>query len=826
VKASMGRDIIQRWLFVTMLVASTTILLGCGLKLQTAGPATGSADSPSSQGAAPGNSTDPPQSSSQLPTVPLPTTPIVMQPTPTPSSLQALTGCTNPNTGVSNNDWGVGSDPVYTTVNNVEPIVATAEYTSNTIFWISRETAPGQSVLMTGAFTDTPKTVRVALIPPGTVNWQTLVQASATVVPATQQGTTGLSFIVPTAFPPGIYGFQIEDASASPTFAMANVPRINWVIGIPSLTDPTIALQHQVYDCGAEPGEILRIFGKNFTQGIRVILQASSGAVYSLTPSQVDTNSIAVAIPSALSAGTYNLWVGSSPWSITSSQVSQITVYSAPNLSVTYATCPSLVGNGTTDNTAQLQQCLDSNAPSAGSNQLVYITIPSGTFVLSGGVKPHPYEVLEGTSPTATNFVGRPNGLAAGVWLTIPQHFAMANLSFEAPANPAIASTMIDTGSPLTSGHVFFDNVNFQSTSDESGGNEFMFSLTGPDIQVYDSVFLSGSNYAFSVGWADGAVISGNQIILNDATALGFSDSQNLIMENNSVYSQNTPGQGPNGIAGGAGLGISRANNQFGPSALSQDIYVGYNTFKNMGATNQQIITIDGDGGAYYGPIASSTAQAVVLADDPAWNWMGTTNPQAASIAIVTGTGMGQYSLISSYSGKTINLVTPWKVLPDSTSVVVISQYELNITIAHNTLTNTLGTSIVLFDALEAVVEDNTLTNSGGGILIAGFGPYGGPASYGPTINTDVLRNTMAVGAGNFITPSANTNVAGIGISDFPGCLISGLLIRDNTVPPIQSIFSTDGLNLVSAALIEQNDANWVPTWNISGFLIQDNSQQ
>ena len=193
-----------------------------------------------------------------------------------------------------------------------------------------------------------------------------------------------------------------------------------------------------------------------------------------------------------------------------------------------------------------------------------------------------------------------------------------------------------------------------------------------------------------------------------------------------------------------------------------------------MGSNDQQVITNDGDGGSYFGPIASSTASTVTLADDPAWNWMGTTNPQAAVIAIVFGTGVGQYSILKSYSGRTVDLLSPWKALPDTTSVVGIFQYELNMTIAHNTLTDTLGASIVLGDALEGVIEDNVLTNSGQGILISAFGPYGGPAAFGPVINTDVLRNTLAVGDGNFIWHSENTNVAGIGMQVFPGCLDSG----------------------------------------------------
>jgi hypothetical protein len=103
-----------------------------------------------------------------------------------------------------------------------------------------------------------------------------------------------------------------------------------------------------------------------------------------------------------------------------------------------------------------------------------------------------------------------------------------------------------------------------------------------------------------------------------------------------------------------------------------------------MSSNGQQVIANDGDDGSYLGPVTSSTASTVTLAADPAWNWMGTTNPQAAVMAIVFGTGVGQYSFLQSYSGRTIHRLGPWKLLPDTTSIVVIAQYELNMTVAHN----------------------------------------------------------------------------------------------------------------------------------------------
>ena len=203
-----------------------------------------------------------------------------LQTVPAPGAVQALTGCANPNTGTSNGDWGVGSDPVYTVVNNTAPVVGAPIYTSNAVFWTSRETAPGQSILLAGAFTDATKTARVAFIPPGTTDWQALVRGSTVVISPTQQSTTGLSFIVPAGFPAGIYGYEIEDPSAPAILGLANVPSLNWAIGVPSVTGPGTALQHQVYDCGAEPGGILRLFGKNFVASNQVILQSSSGAAY------------------------------------------------------------------------------------------------------------------------------------------------------------------------------------------------------------------------------------------------------------------------------------------------------------------------------------------------------------------------------------------------------------------------------------------------------------------------------------------------------------------------------------------------------------------
>ena len=86
------------------------------------------------------------------------------------------------------------------------------------------------------------------------------------------------------------------------------------------------------------------------------------------------------------------MWIGSSPWSATSSPAAQITVYSPPSLIIQNVACSNLVGDGVTDNTKRLQSCLDWYAPITGSKGLVvYIAIPAGNFVLTGGSHSPPF---------------------------------------------------------------------------------------------------------------------------------------------------------------------------------------------------------------------------------------------------------------------------------------------------------------------------------------------------------------------------------------------------------------------------------------------------
>jgi hypothetical protein len=75
----------------------------------------------------------------------------------------------------------------------------------------------------------------------------------------------------------------------------------------------SVALQHQVYDCGAEPGGFLRIFGKNFISSNKIILRTSAGAAYVLTPPRGTPTPSPCLFPQTVQPGDYSLWVGTAP---------------------------------------------------------------------------------------------------------------------------------------------------------------------------------------------------------------------------------------------------------------------------------------------------------------------------------------------------------------------------------------------------------------------------------------------------------------------------------------------------------------------------------
>jgi len=304
-------------------------------------------------------------------------------------------------------------------------------------------------------------------------------------------------------------------------------------------------------------------------------------------------------------------------------------------------------GNQIADNSAALQECLDNNAPS--SDHLIYVDIPAGAFVFREPITLPSGEVLLGTSETSTRLLWQPGIPSATTFITVGQFSGLASLEIEGPSTSALVSSSDIRGNPRLSGHIFVKDVSFVSTGN-AVGPVGLVQVAGPDIQIYNSTFDSASCMNLAVFAGDGAILRGNTFI-EDRSFVGIEGSQNIIVENNSVFSRTGPN--PNGSSF---IQLSRPFGAWAPSMLLQDIYVGYNTIQNIGSATNQIILTDGGGGAYYGGIISSTAKTVTLANDPSWKWIGNSNPLSMTIAIISGTGVGQYSRLSGFNARTLDL--------------------------------------------------------------------------------------------------------------------------------------------------------------------------
>ena len=159
------------------------------------------------------------------------------------------------------------------------------------VFWASDPVRPGEVVVVQGG--------RWGKQPKVNLSRAEAAKFSDTqTLRPLQSSDDSLKFLLPAAWKPGIYRFQIEADGAKSAPVTLNAPDPWWQQG----------------DWGQEasPGGWLRIFGKclSFDEGhAGVLLRRDGFDVVTLKPTQQDTWSVNVALPSDLSAGEYEVFV-------------------------------------------------------------------------------------------------------------------------------------------------------------------------------------------------------------------------------------------------------------------------------------------------------------------------------------------------------------------------------------------------------------------------------------------------------------------------------------------------------------------------------------
>lgn len=724
---------------------------------------------------------------------------------------KSLVGCDNLYAATPNADWGTdlpnedGAGPFPNGFVNPRQLANTPPtYTTNTAFWTTRENGPGQSILMSGAFTTSAKKARMVPLAAGVKDWQSAVRASSTLVDVTQLQSTGIAFKVPTNFAKGVYAYRIEDTSgAAPLEGVVNAPDISWAQGVPAATSYLETIRHHVYACGAEVGQTLRIFGKNFTANTGVYIQSASKVTTALSILKQDESAISVAVPSNLSAGVYKIWLGGPTADALSSAPYNITFSAAQAPSLQNQTCAGMNGNGSTDNKNTLQNCLNNAQASAtDANHLVMVNLPAGNFVISGTLNVPPYIYLNGAGMDSTTITGA--GSLPKSWISGGHHFGLSNIKVVGPVTDTIL--MVDqSGDDGKSGTISLNNASLMLGADYSGGEGAAAHLSGPSVQVLNSYIDSASvKSSINMEFSTSSYIANNTI---DAKGGYFNicSSQNVIVENNKIYGA------ANSQEQGGGPGLSLKFGEYGRSQLDRNIYWSYNDVKDISKWSVPGVTTDGGTIGYYGKVTNVQGAQFSLIYPFSYRWVGNSNNQTLVVSIIAGKGIGQYRFIKNLSGTTVQMDSAFTVDMDSTSVISISQAHHNVIIANNKFTNIRMETILLYGlGRDFLVENNYGFNTGMGIGIAGYGPYQS-MNYQSSFNVEVLGNKLGGDHGYYYPSQADVSYAtGIYLQNFRGAALSGIMIRGNSVPEPQKLQFTNGWDNITATMMEKNAATYL----------------
>ncbi|WP_197497523.1 glycosyl hydrolase family 28-related protein [Cupriavidus sp. D384] len=714
---------------------------------------------------------------------------------PLPKNLGELHGCANPyalNGGPVNPsglNWGSGK-AVHVDTSKMSQIDNFPTYAGNAVYWTSREAGPGLPVLMNGAFTSNPKTVRLLAVTAGMTDWRRALRASKITVPAKNLASTGIRFTIPPTFPHAVYAVRIEDRSADAVEILINVPQLDWAVGVPSESDPLEAPKHQLRICGADAGGILRLFGKNFPGRPSVILQDAGGSYSRLSVISSDENAIAVSIPASLAAGDYYIWLGNSTQDAASGPASKIRIYANPGVNLSAMHCSGLAGDGATDNAAVMQKCLDANKASSTAANPRYLPLPDGNFVITRAVTLHPHQYIIGRSPSATTITGQSSS-PPPAWIQGSHWFGLESLSLKAPMSANLVKGDL-TGAPSLSGHLLFNQVNITVSADKTNGKGTIVALSGPDIRVLSSR-ITGPGRSVDILYGDGALVTDNDYVQAKGSDIGFSAAQNVIFEKNRV-------QGA-GSGMGAGVAFSRPFWKFSYSMICQNLYAGYNQITDIGDPYGQGITTDGGGQAYLGMTSGASAESVTTANDMDFSSVGVTNFQTLAVAISQGRGVGQYRMVRAINGRTITVDRPWDVVPDKTSIISVTSSVFRFVISHNTITNatTVQTGNGFFgNVFDSAILGNAMTNTAISVISKQYDSY-----FLNLIGIDIINNSVRTGL-NTMFPT-DPRGSGFYTRNFPGTLISGVYVRGNSIQAGYNFTLANGIAGITSYLVDSN---------------------
>ena len=341
----------------------------------------------------------------------------------------------------------------------------------------------------------------------------------------------------------------------------------------------------------------------------------------------------------------------------------------------------------------------------SGTNTVGSMLVNSGTGANSGAGQSTRFLNV---ALTATN-----NYTQGTMYLSLPNNFFFEGCTFTGGGS-----------APIGGAQLFFDHCTFNIMFDgvvlnvKNGLNGF--AVTSCTAQN-EGAWVSGSTSTNTVvtsttskmitlagtsGFAVGYEVVGNGIPNNDYIASLSGSTVTLSTKPTTGEPIGTTFVAVNSRNVGIGLFI-KGLNYGGPR---NNFYYANNTTRGLANENVtenwgEQMSFENNLGFYYGTPTSASGTAMTF--DPQTmqnqgfvvsgsigtqlgyvNYANLTGPNGLIAAIIKGTGLGQTRNVASYSLATgaVNLATPWKLPPDSTSTLVLGWYAKGVVIYQNNL--------------------------------------------------------------------------------------------------------------------------------------------
>ncbi len=685
---------------------------------------------------------------------------------------------------------------------------------------ISKQAYPGDSIMVSGEGFEK-SGVKFFVYSQSEENNGKAIETKFTVV-----DDTYASVLIDEKLEYGVYGIYATNASGSSAIKTVNKAKI-WSIGLYKLS----------------AGEKLTILGENLTTDndnkTTVFLVSEDNKEYAqVSVLFADPGKVEILIPDTLTVGKkYNVMLhnghgGSEGFTVGDRPIEYlekpIVQFTGKVLNVVdYGADPKALGN---DDSVALQKLVND----AQDGDTIYF--PPGSYLLVNSVTINKSVRILGAGADKTKIFAGYN-ISGGALNIKKGPCEITGICFE---------------QKRTTGKLKGYFVHFTYNNNENGiynlyfhANAVIQSVTAKSRSANWPVYVTGSygiivedNYFNATGmlYASGS----RKIYLRNNTAIMniycgtyyqfenalFTNIEFLDVSNNSVTGGGAPADGPGELL----PDTFTAGRVFGVQGWGHNTYISHNTIRRAGVPNfnsGEIILYENIGYRYDGDVKESTATITDLLPSDK-NEISANNV----VTIVSGKGKGQYRKIKRVTNLCIQVDTPWDIIPDETSHVIISHGYLNAFVCFNDLNGYTNwqeapgsaMGIQAYGAIHNMYYNfNVLRNASYGIEITPF--YYNNITAGQEANArcviswshfdrNYLQN-VSRGIGFVISTSGNNKNAPI-----VGEIAFGNVVRKNTIKDILDFTADDKKGSGGTGIkMGVTNSKWVGNWCVANLI-------